>query len=214
MSHIISNNNDLQTVFLEICTKFVTPDQQNSFMEFIKNVSLAEQRSKKRQTLRMEDDELNESKEDEINEKEEDNVKVFVDNVSYISLKLRNSLTHSVSQASDYEYVESDDHFNNLVCLIKMENTFCNNLIRVKYNIGRSLKAIKGKLNVYNLQKVLQQRNISISKSQLYFTLRFHSFMEQFPKILHSTLPISFFRDNFKYLYSICEKDVVFYSTV
>lgn len=211
----ISSNIDLQAVFSEIKMKFIESDHHEEFNNFTSRIFLSKQETKaKKRTIRNEEEEFNEAKQKRIDQNEQDKMEVFTDNLSYVADTLRNSLTETSSMVFNGQYVESENHFNNLQVLLQLERGFQNNIIRVKFNIGKSLRFLKGSGNIFSLKKKLEDNNISISKSEIYFTLRFFHLIEKFPKILNSSLPISFFKNNFKYLNSVCENNKTLYTTV
>ena len=212
----IATDTDLQSVFNEIKNKFVSGENKPAFDQFIKNFALQNGNSSKRKKMSMREEEeaFNEGQREGEEERESTSVEIFGDNIQFIAEKLRSSLTHPASVEVFLPYQPTDNHIENIHTLIKLEQGFCNNLIRIKYNIGLNLKLIKGNRNVFLLHQDLAHRNMHLSKSEIYFALRFYEFICIYPRILHSSLSVSFFKEHFKYLHSICSKDVQFYSSV
>jgi len=108
MARSISNNNDLKSLFSDISDQFIREDKKREFWEFTKTISFSQPaKHRKKPTLRMEEEQFNESKEDIANEKEAAAVEVILDNAAFISDKLRNSCTHPVSLPINIPYNET-----------------------------------------------------------------------------------------------------------
>ena len=205
----------LQSMMLEIKEKFIPETVHDEYAVYCKNLisqygsvfnpNEIETEIEKAKIKNFED---RKRKLDETNEKRKKEVEMY----------LKNNIVKSQRTMYDFNLynqmpINYEELIVNLQMAIDLENILSNNHITNKSYIGKLLLKLKCDFEDVNILLAnLRLKNIKVSSSDYYFSTKLYNLVEIYHKAALLSIPLRYFKSNYKIICSIFEAEKSFWS--